>query len=304
MLARATLRDPAGFLFWPGQATTGALLNSAPLLDEFQAATPLARLARLILTDKALRLAYGPRAQKLYDFVKTHVVDKRLTVYEAEAALRANASLATDPRGFDDSTSAAIRLLLDLHRTVPEPRYADLAHTLAAGFTARLLPFAAGALIWDTNSSGLFAGARVVPLTLTANRQAAHVLDCLDAGGVGGLTAAHLQGLARLLTTVIWDQSLTSPRFTNYIDRDNSPVGPARGPWRGGDVSAGWLALGARNAAVQQVGEATLDALVRGVSNPSLDAQRDLGSLLHLAGTLTRNRRLLGWELAHTSTER
>jgi hypothetical protein len=53
----------------------------------------------------------------------------------------------------------------------------------------------------------------------------------------------HLSGLSNLLTRVIWDQSLSSPSFTNYISGDNSDFA-GRPAWGNGLIYAGWITLG------------------------------------------------------------
>ena len=69
------------------------------------------------------------------------------------------------------------------------------------------------------------------PDTAHANRFPLAVIDLYRAGIV--FDREDIQGLADLLTKVIWNQSLSDPRFTNFIDGSNGPY-RNRGPWNNG----------------------------------------------------------------------
>jgi hypothetical protein len=175
-------------------------------------------------------------------------------------------------------------LLLDLYRCDKTERYRDLAEELLEGFKRRLVRYKHGALIWDTG------GAEVLD-TSHANRMPYMVVDAYESGVV--IQRHHIEGLARLLTSVIWDQSTVSPQFANFIDGSNKPAF-GRGPWGIGQIYSGWITLGRYDPGVQSVGEATLRALTHGTLNPSLRYMNTLYGKLSLIGHLARNRRTDG----------
>jgi hypothetical protein len=212
-------------------------------------------------------------------FVQHDIVEKVLEAHRSRRFYRDNAA---DPRQlFSDKTALLVRLLLDLYRCDKTERYRSLAEELLAGFARRLVTSNKGALIWDAAGVG--------PIdTAHANRMPYMAVDALEIGIV--INRTHIEGLARLLTEVIWDQSIASPRFANYIDGSNARAF-GRGPWNNGLIYAGWVTLGAHDRKVQLLGEATLTAVMSGRDNPSLRYMSTLDGKLSLIGHLTRNRR-------------
>ena len=89
-----------------------------------------------------------------------------------------------------------------------------------------------------TNTDGTpltdFAGFEVIfnpaPGACTATTA---VIDAYEAGVV--ITRRDLDGLANLLTEVMWDGSLTSPRFSNSVDGGNAPY-KGYGAWNNGAI--------------------------------------------------------------------
>jgi hypothetical protein len=283
MVSRATIVDYAGRRNWAGEwASPYASIPISYQLEDLQGSVELARLARIILTDGSLRGTYGSRAEAIYSFVRDHIVDKWLYVRGGEGWFRDNAATPSLP--FSDKTAILARILMDLHRASSNSGYATLASDLVSGFRDRLVGYAGDALVWDLGIGDSLAGHSMD--TAHANRIPWMIAGAVN-GGIG-LSDAHATGVARLLAQVIWDQSSASPRFTNFIDGDNSTVF-GRGAWGNGLIYSGWLALGGWDARVQALGEATLDAIIGGVSNPSLDYMDTVYGHMALAGHLTRN---------------
>src|SRR5262249_7610084 len=148
-----------------------------------------------------------------------------------------------------------IRILINLQEAGGPSTYLTLATQLATGFRNRLQSFTGSSLIWDLGH-GTEPGHSLD--TAHANRVPYMVVDFVRAQVV--LTAAQRTGIANLLGAVIWDQSLSSPRFTNYIDGNNDPF-LSRPAWNNGLIYIGWVELGSFDRRVQSIGEATLNAI-------------------------------------------
>jgi hypothetical protein len=174
-------------------------------------------------------------------------------------------------------------MLLDLYLIDGNPAYAALASDLLDAFIQRLDPYNNSSLIWDLGVSSTGYD------TSHGNRMPYMAVDAYVAGMK--IDKTHLSGLSNLLTRVIWDQSLSSPRFTNYISGDNSDFA-GRSAWGNGLIYAGWITLGAYDPNVQKVAEAVLAAVSAGVRNPSLDYMSTVYGKIALAGFVTRNMRV------------
>jgi hypothetical protein len=284
MISSAKIVDFQGRKNWSGPwSSQWASAPISYMLDDFQGSAELARLARVVLSDPDLKAVYGSRAQAVYRFVKDHIVDKWLYARKTQSYFT---TISNDQSKFySDKTAFLVRMLLDLHLVDGNTAYAALAGDLLEAFVQRLDPYTNLSQIWDLSvaSTGLD--------TSHANRFPYMALDAYAAGIKIGDT--HLSGLSNLFTRVIWDQSLSSPRFTNYSSGDNSEAF-GRTAWGNGQVYSGWVTLGAYDPAAQRVAEAVLAAIIAGVKNPSLDYMSTVYGKVALAGFVTRNMRLSG----------
>src|SRR5262249_48668842 len=122
-----------------------------------------------------------------------------------------------------------------------------------------------------------------------ANRFPHMALDAYDAGVV--ITSGDVNGLAHLLINVIWDGSMTSPQFANFIDGTNG-LAFGRSAWGNGQVYSGWVLLAGYDAQAQNVAEATLTAIINNLSNPSLDYMSTVYGKVNLTGFVTRSLRM------------
>lgn len=288
-ISLATVVDFNGNLNWrsgsAGGDTRFASVAVPYFLYDGQASTEFARLARIVLTDPELRSVYGARAQRVYDFVRRQMIEKWGTV---RGDYIVNLTIAADPaRGsgpISDKSMHWARILMDVTRIEPNPTYTAWHQAIMRGLVARLsaLPGGpAGALIFD-------AGAPAD--TAHANR---HVYALLDGYRNGtSVTAAHVKGVARLFSQVMWNRSTTDPRITNYIDGGNGAF-EGRGAWANGAVWFGWTLLGAYDTEAQRAGEAILDSLIAGRTNPTLAYHTGVSGRLGLAGSLSRNARMI-----------
>ena len=233
MVSRATVIDRFGKRNWPGPWKWPH--SQEPVcytLCEQQGSTELARLARIILTTPTLRAAYGKRARAIVEFVKRDVIDKQLDDDEGFPWHLNQVRWTGHP--MSDKTGLMLRLLVDVYLVDRETKYLECAGTLAIGFKKRFQPYR-GAKIWDLD----IGEPNHPPDTSHANRFSLAVIDLCQAGIV--FQREDIQSLADLFTTVIWNQSLSDPMFTNYIDGSNGPF-RNRGPWNNGLIYCGWAA--------------------------------------------------------------
>jgi hypothetical protein len=284
MMASAKIVDYQGKKNWSGAwSSPWASTPIAYMLEDLQGAAEMARLARIILSDPGLKATYGTAAQSTYRFVKDHVVDKWLYARNSQSWFL---SVSDDTSFFySDKTTMLVRMLIDLYLVDGNQAYAALASTLLDAFIQRLDAHTNSSLVWDLSVSSKGYD------TAHANRMPYMAIDAYAAGLK--ISSAHLTGLSNLLTRVMWDQSLTSPRFTNFSSGDNSDVF-GRPAWANGLVYAGWITLGSYDPTVQKVAEAVLAAIVAGVRNPSLDYMNTVYGKIALAGFITRNMRFAG----------
>ena len=102
-------------------------------------------------------------------------------------------------------------------------------------------------------------------------------------------TLPDLQAMASTLTSLIWNQSETSPMFTNYIDGGNLAFG-VHNPWENGNMYLGWNMLGKYSPQAQRV-LALSDQIIRTQTslNASLSTNATSYGRVELSGILLRN---------------
>jgi hypothetical protein len=293
MISKATIRGSDGYLYWTGRwcGNPYSSLCISHNLDDFQGSTELARLARIILTDPDLKSAYGARAQAIFNFVKTQIVDKDVFARGDQQWFIDHAGW-NSAYGYNDKAALLTRILVNLLQAglLTDSKYRDLTLKMLQGFKNRLIGYSSGSLIWDRlryNDSG-GSGTQYSLDTSHANRWPILACDAMRAGFI--ISQTEVSGLALLLTRVMWNQSTSNPHFTNYIDGNNTAgFGGAYPPWALGLVFQGWFSLGAHDSQAQAVGEALMDAIVAGTSNPN----NYLDGRIALAGQLVMNLRII-----------
>jgi hypothetical protein len=301
MMSKATIIDRNGKRNWAGGQTTPGPTPVSYQLWDLQGSTELARLARIILTDPTLTSAYGPRATAVYNFVRDHIVNKHLFVRSGLHWFETSEATQTH-HYFDDKVALLIRIMV--HLTAASTAlggadnatfgYPSIVLKMANGFldhrggSPRFEAYRGG-LIWD---KGLGWKGPIPPNdpstaldTSHANRYPYAMVDLYKAGIV--FTLPQVLGVAKLLTETIWNQSLTSPAFTNFINGVDLPVGgrPAGGL---GNIYHGWVVLAEYDPQVLVVADATLKAILAGVHNSSLDAMNHMGARIALSGHLAK----------------
>ena len=105
-------------------------------------------------------------------------------------------------------------------------------------------------------------------------------------------TKDDVSGMVALLTKVIWNQSLTDPRFTNLIDGTNDTIffrqNSSREPWNNGLVYSGWVMLSQYDPTTFLAMDATLKAILLGQKNPSLSYNGTFHGRLAISGHLAK----------------
>lgn len=295
MISKATIIDSKGNRNWSGVwASPYSATPIAYQLDDLQGSTELARLAKLILTDATLSSAYGSRALNIYNFVRDHIVNKHFFSRGGLAWFQNDVTQTN--RAMNDKTALALRVLTNLYVTSASLGGADnvtynyeaILTQLATGFKGRFMSYQGG-LIWDKDLGVYGPIPPNDPTTYVdtshANRYPYAMVDLYKAGIV--FTQEYITGVSTLFTNVIWNQSLTDPRFTNFIDGTNYAI-DWRGEWGWGITYHGWVVLAEFDPQVLEVADATLQAILDGVSNPSLDSMDNLHGKIALSGHLAK----------------
>jgi len=290
MLSTATIVDSNGNYNWSGPWSSP--YTSTPIayqLDDLQGSTELARLARIIKSNSTLNNTYGTRATAILTFVKNQIIDKWLYTRDSLSWFYNDATQTSQP--MNDKTALLMRILLDIYLAGAGTVYHDLAVTLANSFKGRFQTYDNNSMIWDLGVRwdviyGTCDGLGCKMDTSHANRYPYTVIDYYKSGIV--FTRDYVQGLANLLTGVMWDGSYDSPRFTNFTDGSNGYY-LSRPPWNDGQIYTGWVGLGEFDTQVQAISDATLSAIIAGKSNPSLDYMNNEFGKMELAGHLAKN---------------
>jgi len=160
---------------------------------------------------------------------------------------------------------------------------------VAKGFRTHVTVQGNGSWIWDQGIVPIVAGDNLdgSPDTSHANREPMMVVAMYESGVE--FTLPDLQAMASTLTSLIWNQSETSPMFTNYINGGN-PTFMSLNPWENGNMYLGWNMLGKYSPQVQRV-LALSDQVIRtqNALNASLSTNGTSYGRVELSGTLARN---------------
>lgn len=295
MVSKAAIMDSNGNRNWSG--AWSSRYSPTPIahqLQDLQGSTELGRLARISLTDPALKRSYGPRVMVIYEFLRDHIVNKHL--FKRNGLPWFQNDVVQTRRAMNDKSALLLRVLTSVYLTSAALggadnatyRWGDILTELAKGFKARLEPYQGG-LIWD---KGLGWDGPIPPNdpstlmdTSHANRFPYALVDLYRAGIV--FARKDVTGVSRLLTGVIWNRSLTDPRFTNFIDGTNHPALEKPG-WGLGSIYHGWVVLAEYDPQVRLVADASLKAILAGTRNPSLDGMNNLHGRIALSGHLSK----------------
>jgi hypothetical protein len=274
MKSTATVVDSDGYLNWAGSWKSPYSRTSLFYHQyDLEVGRAMARVARLILTDPRLAKSYGDRAFTVYEFVQKNIADKWLRSRAGSFSYLRNLRY-----NFGDKAAFWGHMLADLVAVQPNETYSAEIATVVEAFTARLEPFGTnGAMRMRDDGTGDNSD------TSHANHTV-HFAVRMYLDGLG-LSATQVKGLAKLLTSTIWNQSLRNPMFTNYTDGSNGSCG-RRGPYGCGQIYQGWVRLALVDDDVRSIMDAVFDAISAGRSNPSLAYNSTLYGKVGLAGNL------------------
>jgi hypothetical protein len=279
MLSTAKDLNGDGYREWPPMDSN----NRPQQLQMYQSIAPIARAAAVIVNSPTFQDKYRATAQRYIQFVDDHVIQYWYKkVY--------NSSKVPCPGGavWDDKCSLVGIVLASLYRATGDSLYEELATQTGQAFQNRLEPYQTGS-IWDNGIIPLGYGGNQegVPDTSHANREAMMTVFMHEVGIV--FTRADVERLANTLTDIIWDGSVESPLFANYINGSNQPYRSYTDPGRNGYIYFGWALLGKYSPRAQEALSYTLKAIIDGKQNPSLLANSSYRGLTALSGHLLRN---------------
>jgi len=288
MLSKATIVDNNNNHNWGGTWLSNySGTSTAYQLEDLQGSTELARLARIILSDKYLNSIYGSRANALYYFVKKDIVEKHVWVRGGYSWFINQACVVQIGKyPFNDKVALLLRILSDVYLIGKEEKYKNFAMELSNCYKDRIKIYTnyPSAFIVD---EGVGESDATAYDTSHANRLPLSIIDLYKAGIV--FTTDYINAFANLLAGVIWDKSYDSPRFTNYIDGTNGYY-LDRPAWNNGSIYSGWIHLGEFNQSAQEISHSALKAIMDGKRNPSLDYNAtDCCGKLQLLGQLAKN---------------
>jgi hypothetical protein len=271
-------RDGDGHPEWDGSRDGVPPESGYP--DEFMydvlAATPIARLARIILTTPRLEQHYGDRARALADFVETHIIEKWLYTRNQILWLR-------NREHWPNRGSMTVRILTDLYAISGDPDHRALAEEFA-------LQFIDTDLVYDpVDDCYIFPD---VPSTDTSHSN--RVVMMVEACAMNDIvfTDNDVYRLGNTLANRIWNGSLEEPACTNFHTGDNSSF-RGSGPWFWGLISSGWVLPGRVHPLAQAIGEAIVDVIpVWPPPNDTILRSRDAAHVVAFCGNLSRNRAL------------
>jgi hypothetical protein len=301
MVSDAKITDYGGYKNWAGiWASTYAALPIAYMLEDLQGSTELARLARIVLTSPTLKSTYGSEATVIYNFVRTHILNKHLFSRGGLWWFKNNVRRTDAP--MSDKTALVLRILVDIKLSSAALGGADngtygypaVVADLANGFEdhvdvdERFEDYQGGS-IWDKGMS--LIGSYSAIDTEHANRFPWALIDLYRAGIV--FSEDDVLGLADLLNEVIWNQSLTNPMFRNFIDGSNGSF-LNREAWRNGMIYSGWVQLAQFDPETFTIADAALKAILAGNINASLSYNASPQGIMALAGHLAKAAALSG----------
>lgn len=265
----------------------------------FQATVPIARAAAIINRNPDWRVKYRVSADRYIQFA-----DHSIIQYWYHEVMGGEIPwLDTDrfPLWNDNASNLGL-VAVFLYEATGNQSYRSIAGTVAKSLKAKLVPHKNG-WIWDDgtipigsdtdNTPGSVGNQEGVPDTSHANREAFLMTSLYEAGIV--FTRSDLDQMAHTVTETLWNQSFYSPAYSNYLDGGNAPYRVYKGPGLNGSVYHGWVLLGGYSLVVQTLMFDTLQAILKGRTNPSLERNaRSYGGMLGLSGHLLRNFHLLG----------
>jgi hypothetical protein len=122
--------------------------------------------------------------------------------------------------------------------------------------------------------------------TIHYNRRAHLLVRAYDAK-LSDVSVTNIRNTARLLTKIMWDGSVTSPRFRNYTDGINT-VYRDRDPYENTLIYSGWPDVGRFDPEALTALEVMMDCVISSPARaPSKGYNNDVSGRLALAAGVT-----------------
>lgn len=294
LVATCTILDTQGYKNWPGEWTNNGRtspdqaiaydLNTSARLD------PMARCARLILTDAQLTALYGARAIAIRNFCTTQMTKMIVGWGQGPALDTVAANVDSD---FDDRLGRLTYVMIQLVLT-GDTQWQPRMTTWLNGFQNRMHVHAldADCLVWNDSPTFNHFGGGPTEDTGHANINIEMMVDAAEFGFVLPFNAIFGPSIsaANLFTQRMWDGTISAPRFTNMIDGSN-PTVFSNPPYSYGIIYPGFARFGKFHTVAQQASEAMLDCIITGASCVSASKQYNntIFGRSSLAGILTAN---------------
>ena len=298
-LAQPLVRNGVTYQAWAPWDVNG----NPQQLNTYQAAGPLARTAAIIAGNPAFMVRYSANYKQIVAFVDQLVFkywfDKQTGVYANPQSswLGGYIPWLSIPQGgwglsndfWNDKTSHVGAISAWMYQATKSPLYLEYATRIATDFRTHV-SVVNGGWVWDHGCYPAIYTDNLdgSPDTSHANREPMMVASMYEAGI--SFQLADLQAMAATLTDLIWNQSQTSPMFTNYIDGGNVAYGTS-GPWANGNIYHGWNMLGKYSQKAMLVLALTDQILQQGGYNlnASMPTNGSSYGLIELAGTEALN---------------
>ena len=271
------------------------------MLNTFQATGALARTAAVIAGRPLFKARYGAKARQIAAFVEQSIFsywfDKKSGVYSDPRSPRLGGIIPWLPVSlggwgtypvWNDKCSHLGMISTWMYQATGKPIYLEYATRVAKGFRGHVTE-QNGCWICDKGIVPVTPGVNRVgsPDTSHANREPMMLVSMHEAGIV--FNRSDIKAVADTFTNLIWNQSETDPKFSNFIDGGNLMY-ESNMPWENGIVYHGWDMLGRYSAPAQQVLANSYRAMKVGAAlNPSLAHNFTSYGRILLSGTLARN---------------
>lgn len=301
MLSTARQFESHGRIYYawrPFSITADTAIPRPNLHFTFQATVPVARAAAVIMTHPEWKKKYESTARRYIAYA-----DQSIIQYWYHDQLKDEIPWI-NPDHFpiwNDNGSNLGLITVFLYRATGDPLYRDLSKRIGCAFQAKLSPYGNG-WIWENqkilvgsdrdNTPGSVGNQAGVPDTSHANREAFLMVSLYESGIL--FTRDDLARMADTLTDTLWNHSVDNPAFVNYLNGSDKPYRVYKEPGLNGSIYHGWALMGGYSVKAQHVMMCTLNAILLGKHNPSLERNRtSYGGKLALCGHILRNSSLI-----------
>ena len=282
----------------PFTVDTTSMLPRPNLHFTLQATVPLARAAAIIMTHPEWKAKYGGAARRYIEFTDQSIIQYWYHSKLHDQIPWINPDLF--PLWNDNASNLALNTTF-LYQATGDPGYLDVSLKIGRYFRKKIRPYKTG-WIWENqtipllsdtdNTPGSVGNLAGVPDTSHANREAFLMVAFHEAGIL--YTRADLERMAGTFTDTLWNQSVESPSFANYINGSDKAYRVYKEPGLNGSIYHGWTFTGGYSRKAQQVLVNTIKAVLKQKTNPSLERNvASYGGRLGLCGHTLRNFRLL-----------